>query len=765
MIKQDTRTASANTVLRVPYTSRELPHKPVIIPPAPWARTIQTIVFRIVDFHLFLNLYGEQFAENIRCRFEQSILSSLEEHQSSLSGTSAKLIDVEPGELALVWYATDPFDQGLDFAFLLRTAVQKELLQSVFQETGLSPTVRVGQASRSIATVDEWEASVTSCLAEAKSMSRQHFDMDSLKLTKEFREILVQSNILVVYQPIVDFSTGQLLGWEALSRGPAEGTFQSPVFLFDFAEESGSLFELERVCRKEAIRHCRKLESGQKLFLNIHPNTLTDPHFNPGETAELLRDFAIEQSNVVFEITEKHCIKDCSIFFQTLEHYRNQGFLIAVDDVGAGYSGLFSIARIRPDFMKIDKSLISGCEADPVKRALLETFVTFADKIGSKIIAEGVESAETLSCLIDLGVHYGQGYHICRPAFPPPITTISLEAKSRLAMFNGYRCHLPIIQITQKANSVPPETTVEEVRNLLDDLGPLASIVVVDQEKPIGLLMSYQLDRQLSSRYGVALYYKRTVSNLMDPNPLIVDENVPLESVAQKAMNRRDSYKTYDDIIVTRNGFFLGVVSMQRLIDAMATFQLEMAKGANPLTGLPGNVALENDIEKRLSSGHHFTLIYADLDNFKVYNDVYGFQSGDQLILLVARIMTRCQNRFGIASDFLGHVGGDDFVMVTTTKDPQEMCARIIRFFRRLIPFCYDRKDWERGWIQADGRDGENKKQSLVTLSLGYLHVGAQSSLKQISERAAEVKKYAKAIQGNSYVCDRRQPLGSKASS
>lgn len=736
--------------------------RPAIFAPRPWAKTIQAIVFRIDGFHLFLNLYGEPFSENIRCELEQSILRSLDQNHGYFEGISPTLIDVEPGEMALVWYATEMSDQGLDLAFLLRSAVQKDMLECIFQQTGHSVNVRVGQATKTLDSSRDmgWETSLSSCLAEARSMSQKNFDVQDMELTRQFQEILVQSHISIVYQPIVDFGNGRLLGWEALSRGPEGSVFHTPLFLFDFAEESGNLFQLESVCRHKAINHClAHLETGQKLFLNIHPKTLTDPNFNPGETTRILHRAGIRTTDVVFEITEKHCVKDFNLFFETLEHYRKQGFLIAVDDAGAGYSGLLSIARIRPDFIKIDKSLIAGCESDPIKRALLETFVTFANKIGSKIIAEGIEGAETLSCLIDLGVHYGQGFHLCRPDSPPPTTSISLELKHRQNLLSGHRCNLPIKELAQKAQTVGPESTVEHVRNLLDDLGPLASIVVLEAERPIGLLMSYQLDRQLSARYGVALYYKRTVDSLMDPHPLIVDEHSTLESVTQKAMHR-DTFKTYDDILITSNGKYLGVVSMQSLIDAMAKFQVEMAKGANPLTGLPGNVALEADVEKRLVTGRTFSLVYADLDNFKIYNDVYGFQSGDQLILLIARILERCQKRYGHASDFLGHVGGDDFVLVTSTADLPTLCSAVLRFFRRIVRYHYEQEDWERGWIQAVGRDGEDKKHSLVSVSLGYLHVAGKTSLTQISERAAEVKKYAKAIPGNSYVCDRRPPLG-----
>lgn len=163
-----------------------------------------------------------------------------------------------------------------------------------------------------------------------------------------------------------------------------------------------------------------RIGSDQKIFLNINPLTISDPNFVRGETAYLISQNGLTQSNIVFEITEQTDLRSLPNFKRTLVHYRSQGYMVAIDDAGAGFSSLQAIAQVRPDYIKIDMSLVRGVDGDPVKKALMETFVTFADRIGCFIIAEGIETENELRTLVKIGVHYGQGYYLARPANPRP---------------------------------------------------------------------------------------------------------------------------------------------------------------------------------------------------------------------------------------------------------------------------------------------------------------------------------------------------------
>ncbi|MCF8030692.1 MAG: EAL and GGDEF domain-containing protein [Desulfohalobiaceae bacterium] len=717
-------------------------------------------MLRLNDFHLFRSLYGESFSRSLQETFASSVRSCLQKVLPHDPGcVSMTRIVTEPGEQALVWYDPNQRTDGPDIAFSLRKAVNDDLSDIIERRTGQSLHILVGQAERRLPLRDNaWRSSFFSCLEEARCMTQSGLNKRDMLLNAEFQEILAQSRIEPRYQPIVHMNNGSVFGWEALSRGPGESNFHSPLSLFQFAEETGGLFQLERVCREKAITHCRDFIGTGKLFLNIHPQTISDPDFTPGETKRMLEKTRIDPENVVFEITERHAVENFQLFHDTLQHYRNQGFLVAVDDVGSGYSGLQSIARIRPDFIKIDKSLVVSADSDPVKRALLETFVTFADQIGAKIIAEGIETSSVFATLANFGVHFGQGYYIAKPDYPPRQVDLSREtAKTPRSNQESSRCNLPVGKLARSVPTVDQGTTVEEVRTSLDSLGPLGSIVVEQKGTPAGLIMSHHLTRQLSTLYGVALYSKRDVTCVMDHDPLIVDESEAVEYVARMT-TLREKDNAYDDIVVTRRGELLGVVSVHQLVESMASLQVEMAKGSNPLTGLSGNLALESEMEKRIDLGRPFYVVYADLDHFKAYNDTYGFQHGDQMILLLARILQRCQRRYGEPSDFIGHVGGDDFVLVTSA-DPERACRGVTRCFQRASRGCYTERDRERGCMEAQTREGGTARFSLVTVSLGILRVEGSTTLQRISERAAEVKKYAKSQTGNSVLRDRRAPL------
>lgn len=257
-------------------------------------------------------------------------------------------------------------------------------------------------------------------LVKKKDRQVQIPDLCTEQLRREFQTLIENNHLQVLYQPIVNLQKTSLLGWEALTRGPADSYFSSPLNLFSFAEKSGMLYLLERTCRRLALNGAATLGRDQKLFINMDPQVLNDPYFVKGETKLVLDALDLHPSNIVFEITERRSIQDFSAFRKSLEHYRSQGYLIAIDDAGAGYSSLQSIAELRPDFIKLDMSLIRGVDKDHVKQALLETFVTFSNKIGCLIVAEGIETEAELETITRLGVPLGQGFYLGRPDVPPP---------------------------------------------------------------------------------------------------------------------------------------------------------------------------------------------------------------------------------------------------------------------------------------------------------------------------------------------------------
>jgi EAL domain-containing protein (putative c-di-GMP-specific phosphodiesterase class I)/GGDEF domain-containing protein len=722
------------------------------------SKSSNLVLFAIQDHYLYRELFGEDMVRHIEDQLKDSLISC---GADLTSQDDVHCLTSESGEYLLLWPTRDR-ENLADLAYAIKIKAQDELKRTMLKWTGREVELGIGFARFGADGGGDWEKRFLQAVTEARRSARSHLDISGLEIAARFNELLLNKSVHAFYQPILDFSTGSIMGWEALARGPAGTSFQSPIMLFELAEQLERLFALEELCREKAITNLGEIAPDQRLFLNIHPRTMVDPEFTPGKTLSLLERAGMKPANIVFEITERHSLQDFGLFYRTLEHYRSQGFQVAVDDVGAGYSGLSSIAEIQPDFIKIDMSLVANVDRDPVKRALLETITTFAEKIGSKIIAEGIETRAQAICLLDIGVHYGQGYFLARPAFPRPGLAVDADELRLVGDLSqkSLTCSMPVGNLAEAPHAVSAEFLVSDAQHFFEKNRTFSSLVVTEDDKPKGLIMEYHLNRQLSSQYGVALFYKRPVSSIMDENPLSVDETTPVEQVAKQAM-QREHLKAYDDIIVTKRGKLFGVVTVQKIMNTLAHVQVEMAKGTNPLTGLPGNVFLEQEIEARIAKKKSFSLIYADLDHFKVYNDTYGFKNGDRIIKLAADILSWAVKKYGPGDARLCHIGGDDFVILSNTESAEPICRGAIRCFKRLVRGCYCLADRQKGWIQAVGRDGQERQFPLVSMSLGIMEIASKCTLLEIGERAAHIKKFAKSFPGNSYARDRRPPLGS----
>lgn len=179
---------------------------------------------------------------------------------------------------------------------------------------------------------------------------------------------------------------------------------------------------------------------------------------------------------------------------------------------------------------------------------------------------------------------------------------------------------------------------------------------------------------------------------------------------------------------------------------------------ANPLTRLPGNVSILNELSRRLESKTLFAVCYIDLDKFKAYNDKYGFEHGDDVIRETARILIRATQQCGRPDDFIGHIGGDDFVIVTVTDSVDKLCKIIIEDFEKTSPSFYNEADRKRGYILAKDRQGKEQKVPLLSVSIGVVTNESREieHVAQIGEIGAELKAYAKSLERSNYVKDKR---------
>ncbi len=260
-----------------------------------------------------------------------------------------------------------------------------------------------------------FERMVHQGIREARSMTLREADRVQRERAAELRAILHEGRLTTFYQPIVDMERDSIMGYEALTRGPRNTAFEVPKALFSFGDRNHLSAELDVLCRRQALRNARGFDPQKKLFLNSLPETLGTPGLVEQNLA-VLEEVGLQPSNLVFEITERTEILDFEAFGRDLERLRRLGFLVAIDDVGTGYSSLQTVSEVAADFLKIDISLIKNIHQSLIKQDLVHSLLQVASRTRTRVIAEGIETEEEYRALHACGVRLGQGFYFARPA-------------------------------------------------------------------------------------------------------------------------------------------------------------------------------------------------------------------------------------------------------------------------------------------------------------------------------------------------------------
>lgn len=525
---------------------------------------------------------------------------------------------------------------------------------------------------------------------------------------------------MTVFQPIISLRDGSIFGHEALSRVTCDSPFSNIELLFESAAIHNRLWDLELLCRTTALEAAYKFmipPYDKKLFLNVDPNIIHDDSFKKGFTKSFLHQFEIIPGNIIFEITERNIIKDFEGFASTIDHYKGQEYKIAIDDAGAGYSGLNLISEIRPHFIKLDMKLIRGIDTDQLKVALVKGMVEVSKVSGISLIAEGIETLEELDTLIQLGVQYGQGYLIQRP--DTNIHEISQAIEKRIWRLNEKKktpkiYALPythISHLSTPADTVHPHEKVSSVYDFFRVHKDHFGLCVVSDDVPVGIITPQTLALKLSGQYGYTLNQNKSISEIMEKDFLKVPHNMSLKEVSSMAMSRPNN-KLYEFIVVTDEKGYSGTVTIKDLLQKATELEISTAKHQNPLTGLPGNLIIEQQLKQFLSDKEPRSLAYIDIDNFKAYNDRYGFEKGDSIIMRLADILTEVFH-----GQFVGHIGGDDFIVILDRTIGDEIFLEIRNLFEEVSRMFYNPTDRLNGFIRIQNRQGILETFPLMTIT------------------------------------------------
>jgi diguanylate cyclase (GGDEF)-like protein len=574
--------------------------------------------------------------------------------------------------------------------------------------------------------------------------------------------LITDKEVRAVYQPVVSLYDGSIFGWEALCRGAVGTLLEAPDKLFACAAHAGLVAAVDELAHDAAFRDGRAIAGRGMLFLNVHPGA-----WEPGEEAVsagmLVRSLArwgIPASRVVVEIAERHAAA-LTTLLKGLRAYREAGLRIAVDGAGAGYASLQIIAEVAPDFVKVDRTLVHEIDLSSNKRELLSVIAQFADRVGTRLIAGGIETVGDLRVLMDIGIGLGQGFLLARPESVPPsvapealaqIMTVS-ERRSRTRVGKNHT----IQDLLVTAPTLRSEDQIRSIQDAFDALDGQDGLAVADAVgRPVGLLMKRDLLSRLAQPFGHELYQRKTVATVMDLEPLVVASTLSTEDVMHRILNR-DQGKRDDHVIVTEQGRYVGVVPTRRILEKVMLQRMSQARHANPLTGLPGSIPVETEVNARLAAGEALSLLYVDLDNFKPYNDKYGVAHGDEVIASLARILKNVvDERHESSRDLLGHVGGDDFLLLTTPEAAVALAASIASRFDDSIPAFYEREDRERGFLNGQDRNGQPARFPLVSVSVAGV-ANVTLSLRDYvhaTERLSALKGTLKRHPGSGYLVE-----------
>lgn len=568
--------------------------------------------------------------------------------------------------------------------------------------------------------------------------------------------ILTQSGLHSLFQPIICLSERRILGYEALTRGPSNSPLHSPIALFAVARQAGRLSELEIACRQSACRRFNEQQLPGKLFLNVSPESLLEAAHQPGRTLQLLQDLGIAPSQVVIELTEQTPIDDFQLLQTALHHYRAMGFSIALDDLGAGYSSLRLWSELRPDYVKIDRHFIDGIHQDALKREFVGSILQIAKASRAQVIAEGIELPEELAVLTEMGVDLVQGYLLGRPQEHPSRDARALMPKhdSSAVALNDEGSDLSALLNEQPAvqRDTPTATVLEAFRRQAN----LNSLAVLDEQgQPCGIVHRHSLSDALLKPFATDLFARKPISRLMNDDFLAVEISQSLQQVS-RLITSRARQRIEEDFIITLNGSYLGLGRVIDVLKLITELKIQQARYANPLTLLPGNVPIQQCLTRLLQQARESIICYVDIDSFKPFNDIYGYGRGDEVLLCLAQCLNE---RIDPTRDFVGHIGGDDFLLVLGPEDWRKRLNQLLDDFQNQCRRFYRSEHLEAGCFIAPNRQGVRQEFALLSLSIGVVHLRPEAcaalDASQLAEMASQAKHHAKGVVGFSvYVID-----------
>ena len=563
------------------------------------------------------------------------------------------------------------------------------------------------------------------------------------------QRLMDEGGLSAVFQPLVDLRNGTVYGHEALIRGPVGGPLHMPGVLFECASIESILMEFELKCVDVILTQWFEAGQSGTLFVNLSADALV--RVAATVLPRMLASSGVDPRKLVIELTEHDRPTDPQALVRTVKALSATGVRLALDDFGDGHSNLRRWAELKPQFVKLVKFFTRDLAGNMESFEMVRAVVAMSEAFGTALVAEGIESGDDLRTLRDLGVAFGQGYFLGRPATPAvavPLAdavdvlkdrrTVAVPVLSQLARPSILR-NLTLL----KAPAIAPGTTNEEVAAIFQEQPELHALAVVDHGRPVALVNRREFTDHYARLYFREVHGRKPCIGHANRTPRVIELDGDVSEL-MGILTSEDQRYLSEGFVVAEHGVYLGLGTGEQLVRAVTETRIEAARHANPLTFLPGNIPISVHIERLLASGIGFVAGYADLNDFKPFNDHYGYWRGDEVIRTVARLLVAHCN---VRVDFVGHVGGDDFIVLFQGNDWEVKCRSVIDEFARQAVDLYDEADRLAGGIHAEDRHGAMRFYPCTTLCIGAVQIapGTCRTVEDVATEAARAKHGAKA--------------------
>ncbi len=548
------------------------------------------------------------------------------------------------------------------------------------------------------------------------------------------------------FQPIVNTHSGKIFAVEALIRNTDKLGFSSIQNFFDTLYEDKKLFKIDLLLREKAFKKFKEIDlKNLKIFYNIDNRIFTMPDFDVTQTLKILNKLSLNKETLCFELTEHYAYKDENRLKEVIQLYKKNGFCIAIDDFGTGVSGLHLLYVSETNFIKIDKFFIKDINLDSKKKLFCTSIVEMAHIMGIRVIAEGVENIDEYYICKELKVDFIQGYFIAKPTLN--VKKIKKSYTDKRPIFDKDRRVLSNDFIDksyiQKIESLNVNASLLDLFIYFKEHTRNTFVPIINNNKKIlGAIYEVDIKEMSYSQYGLSLAKNNSSKEKLKSyiKPILeIDLTWGIDKALEIFSMRNDA----KGIFVTKDAKYYGFISLSNLLSLSYKRNLEIAQNQNPLTKLPGNDQIDEYIKKVFEKKRNAHIIYFDFNDFKPFNDKYGFRQGDRAILMFSEILRKV---LPIGS-FIAHIGGDDF-FVGFIEEKYEKVYETIALtqeeFKINVSSLYSQEDIKNNFMIAKDRFGITREFKLLSVCAAILEINKKSTLETFNIQLTDIKKASK---------------------